>query len=229
MNMILSIQGRMLALLTSGLVLNACGNTGAAPLGQVASAVVGQMTAGRSDAGDVRAQLTPAVVAAVQEPFLLVNLPARNASATLRAFATIDGRTDWRGGDGISFVIADDIVIATRGLGADLFLAEAAGLRAALAKGSGTITRRYSHLDGENREVIAQYECTISAAGSETIDLIERNVVTEKRTEACLPVTGDGQAFVNSFWIGADDRLVRQSDQRISDDIGQVVIQHIKR
>ena len=138
---------------------------------------------------------------------------------------SIDARTDWRGGDGIAFVIADDIVIATPGLGEGIFLAEAAGL----TNGLGTIIRQYSHFDGENREFLAQYKCTISAAGSETINLIARNVMTEKRAEACVPVTGGGKAFVNSFWISADDGLVWQSDQRTSDDIGQVVVQHIKR
>jgi hypothetical protein len=158
MSMMLFSQCRPLGLLAVSLVLTACGNTGAQPLGQVASAVVAQMTTETSDADDVRARLTPSVVAAVQEPFLLVSLPARDASATLRAFATVDGRTDWRGSDGIAFVMADDILIATRGLGADLFLAEAAGLRMALANGSGAVTRRHRLLDGENREVVAEYE-----------------------------------------------------------------------
>lgn len=229
MSIILFSRYKPLALLAFSLVLNACGNTGAQPLGQVASAVVTQLTTATSDADDVQTQLTPAVVAAVQEPFLLVSLPARNASATLRAFAAFDGRTDWRGGDGIAFVLADDIIIATRGLGADLFLAEAPGLRMALADRSGAVTRRHSHLDGENREVVAEYACTIAVTGIETIDLIARNVQTEKVTETCLPVTKDGQAFINSYWIGVSDRLIWQSEQWISHDIAYALIRHIKR
>lgn len=211
-----------------GLGLAACGTAGDQPLGQLASAAISQVTNKSADAGDVRAQLTPAAVAAVQEPFVLVSLPARQASATLRIFANVDGRIDWRGNDGISIVTTDDIVIATRGLGADLFLAEAAGLRSALVKGTGTITRRHTLLDGENRESIVQYDCTISVTGMETVDLIARKSVSKKMTETCRQQDGAGVSFTNQYWIGFADELMLQSKQWINDDIGYLIVQHIK-
>ena len=224
---ILSLRSKLLTLCALG--LSACGNSDAQSLGQIAGAIATQITSDAPDADDVRAQLTPAVVAAVEEPFLLVSLPARDASATFRLFANIDGRTDWRGSDGISVVTAQDIVVATRGLGADLFLAEAAGLRNALAIGSGTIARHHSHLDGENREIVQQYQCNVSVAGVETVDLIARIVATRRIDEACQPTGRDGEAFTNNYWIGIDDGLIWQSNQWISDDIAYIMIQHLKR
>lgn len=211
-----------------GLGLAACGTAGDQPLGQFASAAISQVMDETAGVDDVRAQLTPAAVAAVQEPFVLVSLPTRQASATLRVFANVDGRIDWRGNDGISIVTRDDIVIATRGLGADLFLAEAAGLRSVLAKWAGMISRRHSLLDGENRETIVQYDCTISFDGMETVDLIARNTVSKKMTETCHQRGSDGVSFTNQYWIGASDELMWQSKQWINDDIGYLMVQHIK-
>ncbi|WP_322895263.1 MULTISPECIES: YjbF family lipoprotein [unclassified Yoonia] len=212
------------------LALTACGNRDTKPVDQVVRALFSQLTAEPpADMDAVRSQLTPEMVAALPEAYTLFNVPKLNAGATMTVFAVTGNRVDWRGDDGVSIVMLNDIVIATRGLGADLFLADAAEVRAAVADRSGTVTRRHSWLDGENREVTVQYDCMISVAGVETVDLISRSVAAERISETCYAAPADMLAFTNDYWIGVNDGLLWQSNQWISENIGYVLVQHLKR
>lgn len=213
--------------LTAGLY--GCGDTSTQPLASVVSLAASALTTTPQDTGAERTWHTPSIVAGAQEPFILVALPARDASATLRAFAQINGKIDWRGNDGISIVIANDVVVATRGLGADLFLAEASDSRATVADQAGLIRRSHSWLDGENRAVGIDYGCTISVVGREPIYLITRITITEKISETCREVGSETNSFTNNYWVGVDDGVVWQSRQWISDPVGYILIQHIKR
>ena len=209
--------------------LIACGSSDSQPLTQVFGAVATQLTSDGTAARDARAQLTPEIVAGVTEPFLLVDVPARQASATFAVFARSQNRTDWRGADGISIVVADDFVVATRGLGADLFLADPGGLRAALSSGSGRSVRRHTRLDGENREVKFIYNCLVQTDGFETIDQIDRKIVSKKITEICESDLRTETDFSNSYWIGAVDGLVWQSEQWVSPDVGHLKLTNLRR
>lgn len=212
------------------MALFACGNTDARPLDQAVGALVSLVKSEPpADVNAVRSGLTPEMVAALQEAYTLFGLPKLNAGATMTVFSATGNRVDWRGDDGVSIVMLNDIVIATRGLGADLFLADAGGVRAAVADKSGNVTRSHSWLDGENREVTVGYDCVISVAGFETVDLISRNVEAERISETCYVRGTDIVAFANDYWIAVSDGQLWQSNQWISDNIGYLFVQHLRR
>lgn len=208
------------------LALGACGNGAAPPLTQIGGALVTQIF-NSDDAPDVRAQLTPQVLANLQQPLLLVELPARKASATMARFAVTDGRTDWRSGDGSAVVMVDDVLIATRGLGADLFLAEVGDLRAALIRGSGTISRRHHLLDGENQEYTQSYTCTITDAGLETINLLTGNIVSRRSIETCVSESPKNMQFMNEYWSVPGSVEILQSYQWVSTEVGYMILKYI--
>uniref|UniRef100_A0AAN0MH80 YjbF family lipoprotein n=1 Tax=Yoonia rhodophyticola TaxID=3137370 RepID=A0AAN0MH80_9RHOB len=69
------------------------------------------------DAAALRASLTPQVLAPVDGPVLLVELPARDAAAVLTRIGTNRGVETFLTPDGISLSLANGLVVATRGLG----------------------------------------------------------------------------------------------------------------
>lgn len=212
------------------LLLGACGSEGEQPITRAIGALVAQIGQERADP---LTQLTPAIVAGVADPFILVSLPARQTAATMAVFAqseTADGpRIDWRAGDGSSLVLQADIVIATRGLGADLFLAETGDLLAGLRAGSGQHLRRHSRLDGENRLVVTEFACNIRTGDTAEVDLIARKVVATILIEDCQPRSAEGQGFTNTYWRAEQTGEMVQSEQWIGPDLGTLQIRHLKR
>lgn len=210
------------------LALAGCGNNEASPIAQVASTVATQVT-GSTAPVDVRAQITPELIASAELPFILVDLPARDATATIVLFATTGNRTDWRTADGASVVLVDDVVIATRGLGADLFLADIGDLPQALANGSGTVTRRHQWLDGENQVFAQSIQCRIADAGFETISLVTGNTVLRKTTETCEPESTNIQQFTNEYWTSPISGRIVKSNQWVSSEVGAIILEYVRR
>ncbi|MBQ1203694.1 MAG: YjbF family lipoprotein [Loktanella sp.] len=204
----------------------ACGTATDQPVLRVIGTAVGQIG---QPAEDPLAGLTPDVVAQVSQPFITVTLPATGARATMGVFAETDGRREWRAGDAGSVVMIDDIVIATRGLGDDLFHAELDRVSAAIAAGSGTSTRRHVYLDGENRMQQLRFTCQISTGNREIVDLINRRVTATKINEICVE---DGQIdprFGNTYWVTGSAPEIVQSQQWIGPQSGFIIIQHLVR
>lgn len=219
-----------IALASAILSLTACSNQGTQPLSQAFGALTAQLQAVGTPAADARSQLSPPVVGAVKQPFLLAELPVRQASASMTLFNRRGDIEDWRGADGTSVVLDHDILIATRGLGADLFAAQAPQLRSALAGASGTIQREHRYLDGENRPFSHAYTCVITASGGrEAVDLIARKVATERLVETCKADKSDSKGFTNEYWIGLADGQIWQSRQWVSNALGSLLIQHLVR
>jgi hypothetical protein len=204
----------------------ACGTAADNPVTQALTAAVAQIGAEREDP---MAVLTPEVVGSVTQAFLLVNVPDRDAKATMVIFDASDDRLDWRGGDGRGLVTQGDIIIATRGFGADLFLAETPDLRRNILAGEGTHQRLHRYLDGENRMQQIAFTCRLTTLGSDSVDLIARVVVATKLQEIChsgaeMPVT-----IENTYWVAGGNRDMMQSEQWIGPEVGMVILQHLVR
>lgn len=227
--MINSLSWRHLVPFGLALAISGCTNGDAPPLTQVAQALVTQITSGPAEAPDIRTQLTPDVVASVDRPFLLVSLPARDAEAIVPLVTRTGNRSDWRTADGTSVVLDGDILIATRGLGADLFLAQFGDLPAALERGAGTITRQHQRLDGENHPVTTSYRCEIIDNGLETINAITQDIVTRNLTEHCESDTPMAEDFTNQYWISVADGEIWQLKQWVSPAVGYIILQYVKR
>ena len=184
---------------------------------------------GDTEGRDARAVLTPEIVAAATEPYLLVDIPSRQASATRALFHRRGPVQDWRGADGISLVLRDDVLIATRGLGPDLFAADPVPPQVLRAAGPGPYARAFRHLDGENREVVSSYSCSLAPGGTAQVDLIARNRATRRVVETCTPATPGGAQVVNEYWIGTSDDLIWKSKQWVGESVGYVTLSHLVR
>jgi hypothetical protein len=209
--------------------LASCGSSGPSPVLDTFRTLGAQLSNRDSTVRNARSVLTPQIVAAAQQPYLLVELPSRQASATRTIFEQRGAIQDWRGDDGISLILHDDILVGTRGLGADLFAADPVPAGALRSARAGGYTRIYRHLDAENQEIRTVYRCTLSQGGIDQVDLIARQVSTRRITETCQSAGKTDASVVNLYWIGLSDAMVWKSTQWISEAARYATFYHLVR
>lgn len=205
-------------------ILMACSSGGPNPLVDSFRTIGTQLTNRDPAARDARALLTPAIVAATRQPYLLVELPSRQASATRFLFSQRGPIQDWRGQDGISLTLHNDVLIGTRGLGADLFAADPMAANSLQNSNIKHYNRTYRHLDGENREILTHYQCHLVQGSSATVDLIARQVTTLSVVETCKTAEPGGTQIRNEYWIGTSDGITWKSIQWVSESVGYAIL-----
>jgi hypothetical protein len=209
--------------------LLACSSVGPNPLVESFRTIGTQLTNRDPAARDVRAVLTPAIVAANRQPHLLVELPSRQASATRFLFNQRGPIQDWRGQDGISLTLHNDVLIRTRGLGADLFAADPMPANSLQDPNTMHYSRTYRHLDGENREILTHYQCSLAQGSRASVDLIARHVATMSVVETCKTVDPGASDIRNEYWIGTADSITWKSKQWVSESVGYATLYHLVR
>lgn len=167
------------------------------------------------------------VEAAAPQPRLRAALPRRGTSADLVAVGQNGDVVTWVSPDEVSLALLEPgVLIATRGLGQDLHIAEAGGSAAALAGGSpGAAARRHLRLGGDQRLAESRHDCTLVAAGPEALRLDDRTVRTLRFEERCSG--GVAGSFVNRYWRDATRPVIWQSEQWIGPEVGHVRLQRL--
>lgn len=187
-------------------------------LGPVAARLSGQKSApapALSDA-EIRAR-----VAAAGVP--VIRLRAEKTGAVI--YATLAARNagveTWTAAEGISVSLRGGVMVATRGLDADLM--HGAGASAGAIASGGTFTRRNEYLDGADRIQTISYDCRAAASGAETVTILGRATTARKVTETC---EGPGGPFRNEYWYGGGGSML-QSRQVVHPGLGRLEIQYI--
>ena len=134
-----------------------------------------------------------------------VEIAALGASGTARQLVDNGVSQTFSGPGGFTYTLRDGMLVSTRGLGDDLMAADARQSRAALRAGGGRATRVLETLDGADRIVQAEFSCTITAAGTEAVDLGTRRVEARRFDENCRNA---GLIFDNIYWLDATGRIV---------------------
>lgn len=211
------------------MAVTACSSSGTTPMVDTFRTLGTQMTKEEGTVRDARAVLTPEIVAAAQQPYLLVEIPSRQASATRSVFNQKGPIQDWRGADGISLILHNDVLVGTRGLGADLFAADPVPSHALRSVPAAPYTRVFRYLDAENRHFVVSYRCTTAAGGDAQVDLIARQVSTSRVIETCQTHPAEDKPIVNEYWIGSDYKAVWKSRQWVSESVAYATFYHLVR
>lgn len=229
-----AIIGAALAL--AGLVAG-CGPEAQNPLTRLVGSLVGQgqdtAAPGQSAATvDPSRVLTAEYIASGSGPLLLATLPSRDGYATLSPVGRNGAVETWRSADGIGLSLTPPgLLVATRGLGPDLMLAETGAVVAALRAGEGDIRRVHRLLDGENHEDARAYDCRVVTETDEMIFLPgEQTRQTVRLREHCVPAAGqeDRKPFDNFYWTSFSGDVIWQSYQWLGPELGTIFLQRLR-
>ena len=172
----------------------------------------GESAAAAPNVEQMRAALTPEVLARINVPVILVQVPNRDAVALLTKVGTNQGVDTYLSADGISISLRNGMLVATRGLGFDLMRTDTKRPLAAIAAAPQSISRTYDHLNGENHLISVTYDCSYTA-------------ITARQTqETC---TSSGQSFDNRYQRNGAGRIVN-SRQWVSPQTGWLFIEVIQ-
>lgn len=207
-------QGILAALAALGL-LAGCGD-GGNPAFKAAVARIqslGRPAPKAPTADQIRARLTPEVLAQIEGGVLIATIPAREASAALFEAGRNGPVVTYVTPDGISLSLDRGVLVATRGLGFDLMTADVDEPQAALRAGGATTgaVRIHRYLDGENQVVLRSLVCRYARAGGAV-------------TETCRT---PGATIENRYVMGAGG--IDASRQWVGPETGYVRIEHIRR
>lgn len=178
----------------------------------------------RAEQPDLRQVLTPEVLASIDGPLLLVEIPDRDAEAGLQPIGLRNGHRLWRTGDGITMSFREGVLSSTRGLGTDLMSTDLDEVVRALRNRSGEAVRLHQYLDGEERIETRAFVCDYENLGRGRIETLRGAVNALHIQETC--VTSD-RSIQNDYWR-SDDGVMRKSRQWVGPFIGYLTVEQIK-
>lgn len=155
-------------------------------------------------------------------PAYAMRAPSMNYLSFLSEYGQNGAVKTWSGSNDETLGLRDGILLATRGLGADLMSASAPSLQE-VQSGSGFFHRTYYWLDGGDHPVQAEFDCYFAQAGSDSINLMGKVYAARHVTESC---SNQKTEFTNSYWFDGSGKL-RQSEQYVSEMVGSVQLQRI--
>lgn len=217
---------RALLLLLAIIGLSACGSDNsqsgtATPIGVAASALKNSL--GRtSKPAPGGIGMTRATLANIVTPVDLVTIETSGAQGVIAKIGTNRGVETWSSVDNKTLSMRDGVIIATRGLGADLMSADVPQLMQ--LRSGQPFTRRHVILSGEDKPITSSYFCHPVQNGPKSIVVVERSYPTQHVTEQC---NGPDGGFSNDYWFDVGGKL-RRSRQFVSENVGFVVIEHLR-
>jgi len=162
--------------------------------------------------------LTRAKLAGREGPVMIMYTPKKRTYSTLGLIGENQDVQTFGTPTKKSISMSGGVMLATRGLGADLLAADTQAVRAALkAAKATTYTRRYRRLDGTNLLVKESFQCSLTNAGAETIEIVELRHRVFQLRERCENETS---AFSNTYWASVDNSVIYKSHQWVSRKVG---------
>lgn len=175
-------------------------------------------------AAQIRAGLSPALLARAPGPVLLAEVPDAGLAATLERSGTRDGVETWRTAGNQTLSFRAGVLVATRGLGDDLMSADVSGTVAALqGRAPDAYPRLLSYLDGEDRTLLRAMSCTMSAPEPAVVQGIGTAFPTSLRRETCHTT---GLSVTNRYWQDAGGTM-RRAEQWIGPGLGMLVTERL--
>lgn len=151
------------------------------------------------------AGFTADAIAANPENYILVAINAMGLTEPARLIAANGNDRTYVGQSGFTVAFRDGVLVSTRGLIDDLQAADAPNLRAILRAGGGQLSRESDALDGFDDVGTTRYDCIVTPAAAEEINLGIRTVTALRFDERCQ---GGGLIFDNIYWLDESGGIV---------------------
>ena len=167
--------------------------------------------------------------AGFDQPLLVVTVPAKDEKAGLLRVATKGGTAVWRTTDATVGLRAEGgLLSGTAGFGDDLYSAETAPLRDALAAQGGSYTRAMRHLDGAGGMLRGDADCRLASDGPARIEILGRAHEVTAFTERCTLARPDRQQQIeNRFWVKPGSAFVWASEQWVHPALGSILLERV--
>ncbi|MAU44784.1 MAG: hypothetical protein CMP09_08185 [Yangia sp.] len=163
---------------------------------------------GEEDRGNVRAALTPELLAQIGRPTILLTVPAReNVESPFFAEERNGDTVTWLSVNNEFLLLQDGVLSGTRGLGGDLMNADLSEVHEALAGRRTQAVRIHRMLDGENHIVAESYVCDYAQRPERVaVGAYLTQVQATQIDETC---TGVERVFENRYWLSGSGTIVR--------------------
>ncbi len=172
-----------------------------------------------SDPAALRALFDAEQVARLNVPVIL--LTTEDLATPLIAGAQTGRVQTWQSRDEVQVSEIAGVLIATRGLGHDLMVADVGeGVRA----GADQYARHWMHLDGRLQLVRQDAQCRLALQGTQIHQAPLETPLVQVFVETC----GGTDPITNTYHMGADG-VVWWSQQWVSDQVGMVTLERIAR
>lgn len=148
---------------------------------------------------------TPEAIAADRAAFRLVQVNALGLVEPARVIRDNGAEETYRLRSGPTAAFDEGILVATRGFGDDLFTMSSQGVLPALRAGGGPVTRLMESLDPQDQVVVTRFDCAVTAAGAETVDLGFRQESLRRFDENCR---SPSLIFDNIYWLDGAGTVV---------------------
>lgn len=165
-------------------------------------------------------KVSRADIAKSGQPVMKLTVPSRG----IETFLTIRDRrgdvVNWMAADGTLFSFRNDVLIETRGLGADLM--SSAAPSAGQILGGQPHRRTYFFVDDDDQTGRRDYSCQMSQQGSEPLVIYGRSYNASKLAETCERDIG---RITNYYWV--EGGKIRKSREWVSRGIGQIEFERV--
>jgi hypothetical protein len=226
MGAVLEMSKRAILSAVLAIAVAGCGNDpdSFASARLVQSVVKTSATSARSAVPAKPPKLTRAVLSQVLTPVMVVRIESRGQQALIAKVETNGDVETWSTADDVTVSFRNGVVVATRGLGADLMAAS--GPSAAQLPGqASSYTRLHTTLNGLDQPVKRALSCSVSGRNQQSIDIVDVSYSVTHVVETC---STDGGIVRNDYWID-NARKMRKSRQWIGQDIGYLEIEDLRR
>ncbi|MEQ6249388.1 YjbF family lipoprotein [Sulfitobacter sp. HNIBRBA3233] len=163
--------------------------------------------------------VTPKMLAETKIAALQVNPEMAGGSDFLRRAATrrdsYPGDVEiWKSSDNAQIFLRNGVVVATRGVGADIISSDASmTVRALQNRAANAGIRRYILSDGDVTATEVQFRCEVRLIGQENIAVVNQVFETTHLRETCVSDAAGGERITNDYWVQSGTGLVRKSRQ----------------
>lgn len=205
-------------------VLDAAAPPGAGPAPGPAEGVIGGLRdvrsvtgrvldgIGSADRGDdaptvprAAPDFSPAALTSEPEAFRLVQINALGLQEAARIVRVNGDEVTVALQSGPTAAFDGGVLVATRGFGDDLMTIESRGVAEAVAAGQGRVIRHMETLDALDQIRVTRFECDVTSAGTETVDLGLRQAPLRRIDETCR---SESLIFDNIYWVDGSGRIL---------------------
>ena len=148
-----------------------------------------------------------------KQPIILVSSTDHKHEATLVALGNNKEKLTWVSADGVSFTFDQGMLIATRGYSQDLLSLNYDSPKILFQSKKITYKKVHRYLNGENRYSDITFNCVGKKIPSETVEILEYNIVVDRFIEEC---NSERHTYRNEYDLLTGTEIVILSKQWIS-------------